>query len=109
MAAERAGMGVPETVHADAAREVQVFLPVLGLERRALPADEDEARALVGVHEPVAHEIIVPMPVSLNSSTSSECGERPSTMWARSTPPSTALAQHSTFGIIPFDTMPSFT
>src|SRR5690606_8922688 len=43
----------------------------------------------------------VPIPLLVNSSTSTECGTRPSMIAAASTPPSTASRQARIFGIIP--------
>ncbi len=50
---------------------------------------------------PVTASTIVPTPESVNSSSSSAWGTRPSRMWARLTPARTARAQASTLGIMP--------
>ena len=80
-------------------------------EPRALPAHELDRRAGVGVHRVAALEglqlldahgvTMVPMPASVNSSSSSECGRRPSMMWADPTPPRTASTQAPSFGRMP--------
>src|SRR5437763_840908 len=51
-------------------------------------------------------KILVPIPASVNSSSSSECGSRPSMMCAAVTPPSTACAQAASLGRIPPVTAP---
>ena len=50
---------------------------------------------------------IVPMPASVNTSSSSTCSIRPSRMCARRTPLRTACVQLATFGIIPPAIVPS--
>ena len=45
--------------------------------------------------------ISVPMPLSVNSSSSTECSTRPSMMWAVRTPVFTASSAHSIFGSMP--------
>ena len=44
---------------------------------------------------------MVPMPASVNSSSSSECGWEPSMMWAEETPPRIASTQAPSFGRMP--------
>ena len=54
-----------------------------------------------------AEPIFVPCPALVNSSSSNECGTRPSTMCAADTPPSIAFRQAASFGRIPPPTEPS--
>ena len=74
-------------------------LPSSSHSRAPCAADELDAHPSVGRDQVVALEgleigeghtaglILVPMPASVKSSSSSECGTRPSTMWAKVTPP----------------------
>ena len=55
---------------------------------------------------PATSEIFVPCPASVNSSSSSECGTRPSTMCAEPTPARTESRHASSFGRIPPPTPP---
>jgi hypothetical protein len=50
---------------------------------------------------PTAGLILVPMPASVKSSSSSECGTRPSTMWAKVTPPWIASRHALSLGRMP--------
>ena len=50
---------------------------------------------------------MVPMPASVNSSSSSTWGMRPSSRWAERTPPARAVRQASILGIMPPATVPS--
>ena len=54
-------------------------------------------------HAHLSSTTIVPTPASVNSSTSSACGVRPSMMCALLTPPRTARTHACAFGIIPVD------
>src|SRR5581483_4189677 len=45
--------------------------------------------------------IVVPTPSGVNSSSTSACSTRPSSRWIRGTPPSSARAAASSFGIMP--------
>ena len=76
-------VAVAEVVDGDPAQEVEV-LHALGVRQHAAGAgDELHVVARVGRSERhVAGLTFVPMPASVNSSSSSECGSRPSMMWA---------------------------
>src|SRR5262249_9040924 len=52
-------------------------------------------------------QILVPTPASVNTSSSSTCGTRPSRMCAAPLPPATASRQVSTLGIMPPEMVPS--
>ena len=66
---------------------------------RSASASEPRAPAARRASSARPHAVIfVPMPASVNSSSSSECGRRPSTMWAASTPPEIASTQAASFG-----------
>src|SRR6185437_2707140 len=96
---------VAEVRHRDAAEEVEVLVALLVPQPRTLAAHEldrlarvggDHARALELLQVGQAHvvaSIIVPMPSSVNSSSSSEWGTRPSRMCAALTPASIASTQ----------------
>src|SRR5690606_3207206 len=106
--------------HGDAPEEVQVAVLVGVVHPRALavceqrepPAQAHQIACRVVV--PVTHHFVplrslraspattsVPIPLLVNSSTSTECGTLPSMIAAASTPPSTASRQARIFGIIP--------
>ena len=99
IACTTARVAVPEAVDGQAGLEVEVLVALVVPQPRALAADELDAHPRVGGDEVVALEglevgeghtaglILVPMPASVKSSSSSECGTRPSTMWAKVTPP----------------------
>src|SRR3977135_1927124 len=102
---------MPDRADRDAAEEVEV-LPALRVpEQRALAAHELDRRALVGAHQVAllqglqigqVHGVtIVPMPASVKSSSSSECGLRPSMMWADWAPPRIASTQAPSLGRMP--------
>ena len=55
----------------------------------------------------MAGRTLVPTPASVNSSSSSECGWRPSMMCANETPPWIASMQACSFGRIPPDVVAS--
>ena len=84
------GVAVPDARHADAREEVEVLAPLVVPQPRALAAHELDGKARVGRNHALALErlelgqgharIFVPMPASVNSSSSSVCGARPSTM-----------------------------
>src|SRR5690606_12753202 len=107
------GVGVPESVHSDAGDHVEVLASIGVPDAGALTAhDHDRRGAVVVTHDRApavgplrgghhSSTTIVPIPVSVKTSTSTACGMRPSTTWARVTPPSTASRQASIFGNIP--------
>src|ERR1019366_7196342 len=77
---------------------------VLALERLQLRQRRREDLILAGERGGLAHlpgPILVPCPASVNSSSSSECGTRPSTIWAKETPPLIASRQAASLGRIP--------
>ena len=104
-------VAVPELHDRDAGEEVEVLVALGVPEARALAAHELDRVARVGRHRGVALELLesrrlsghtfVPMPASVNSSSSSECGSRPSTMCAAPTPARRASPQASSFGSMP--------
>ena len=57
------------------------------------------------VHDSSVECIVVPTPVLVRSSSSSECGVMPLMMCARNTPESSAWMHDFSFGIMPVDTM----
>ncbi len=87
-------VAVPEAVDGQAGLEVEVLVALVVPQARALAADELDPETRVGGDLMVALEqleageghtaglILVPMPASVKSSSSSECGTRPSTMCA---------------------------
>ena len=81
---DHARMAVAEVVDRDPAQEVEVLdRPSQSVSQHPGTGDELDRVARVGVRE--AHEAgltFVPMPASVNSSSSSECGSRPSMMCA---------------------------
>ena len=100
---DHAGVAVADVEHRDPGQEVQVLVALGVPQPHARAADELdrgagvgadgvaalellellERRALIGrAAAHVAGPIFVPCPASVNSSSSSECGTRPSTMWA---------------------------
>src|SRR5262249_52702238 len=102
-------VGAAERVDRDPAQQVQIRPAVLVHHGRTLAADQGQRRRPVGVHAasgPAVHQAhdgttIVPNPSSVNTSSSIECGTRPSTTCAAGTPPLTARRQASIFGTIP--------
>ena len=82
----------------------------------ALPAHELDRRPRIGRHRVARLERLqlgdasrvtfVPIPASVNSSSSSACGRRPSMMWADPTPPRIASTQAPSFGRMPPATSP---
>jgi hypothetical protein len=78
------GMAVAGVADGDAGQEVEVLVAVRVPQPHALAADELDrlARVVVGQRAHCAGRTFVPMPASVNSSSSSECGARPSMMWA---------------------------
>ena len=83
------GMAVTDRSDRDAGEEVEVFLAFVVEEQRALAPDELDSGPFVGLHhvsglvglQLFIHGVtIVPMPTSVKSSSSSECGRRPSMM-----------------------------
>ena len=129
------GVAVPEAGDGEAREEVEVPAAVAVPHPGPLAAHELQRRRPVGRHERAAVErrcphglgrgsacdrsaseasglrgrnvIIVPTPASLNSSSSSTCGSRPSSRWADPTPLVTAWRQAAIFGIIPPVSVPS--
>src|ERR1700733_2777299 len=99
--------------HTNSPQEVEVLLAVLVVEPRSLSPHELHREARVGADHATAlyllqlsdghvpATILVPMPASVNSSSSSEWGMRPSMMWADETPPSIASTQAASFGRMP--------
>ena len=81
---------------ADVRRDRVVALELLELGERRGHCDSD-----------FAGTIRVPCPASVNSSSSSECGTRPSTMCANETPPWIASTAARSFGRIPPETVES--
>src|SRR5439155_186451 len=112
--ANHIGMAVPDAGDGDPAQEVQVLVALVVPQPRALPPHELHGRARVRGHHELALErlelgkgharILVPMPASVNSSSSSEWGTRPSMMWALVTPPSSAVTHASSLGRMPPET-----
>src|SRR5262245_57094051 len=112
-------MAVPQTVNRDAAEKIEVFLAVGIPDFAAAAFDQGDGRAGVSFGDvlfgergdvPVLHHFrttSVPTPSLVKISKSTACFTRPSMMWVFSTPPLSALMQHSTFGIIPEPTTPS--
>src|SRR5204862_4303047 len=100
----------------DPGEEVEVLVAVGVPQARPLAAHELDRVPRVGWHQVFALEclqlghahavIFVPIPPSVNSSSSTLWGVRPSTMCALVTPPSTAPRQASSFGRIPPETSP---
>src|ERR1039458_86648 len=97
----------------DAAEEIEVLVAVLVPQMWALPANElhgearvrsDHTRTLELLQLSQAHvaaSILVPIPASVNSSKSNECGVRPSRMCAALTPWWIASRQACNLGRIP--------
>src|SRR4051794_14439579 len=108
---------MPELHHRDPCEEVEVLVALGIPQPRALAAHELDGQPGVGAHHEVALERLevgerhgttfVPMPSSVNSSSSTECGSRPSTMCAAPTPFSTACRQDASFGRMPPEMSPS--
>src|SRR5690606_13973922 len=107
------GVCVPERVHGDAAEEVEVtstrgvpqVAALAALEQRH-PRPEAAYEVALRLDPPgrrIRHPetTSVPIPFSVNISTSTECGTRPSMIAAVSTPPSTASRHACILGIIP--------
>src|SRR4051794_28241177 len=112
-------MAMAELHDGDAGEEVEIFVAVGVPELRAFAANELDRAAAVGRHQVVTLErlklahgharsaIFVPMPTSVNSSSNTLCGLRPSTMCALGTPPSTAARHASSFARMPPPTFAS--
>src|SRR5208282_2870568 len=49
--AHQSRMRVPQRIHRDAAKKIQILSPMLIVEVAALPADEDQRRAPIGIHQ----------------------------------------------------------
>src|SRR6476619_6326800 len=116
-------MAVPDRADRDPGDEVEVLLVVGVPKPGPLAAHELDGRPPVGLHHVAmlerlqlfeAHRTskrvcrtrhqgvtIVPMPASVNSSSSKECGLRPSMMWAYWVPTPIASMQACSFGRIP--------
>ncbi|AFU00665.1 ion transporter [Nocardia brasiliensis ATCC 700358] len=118
-------MGVAETVDRDAAEEIDIAVTVRVVDHRTRATHQRQLRGAVVVHhrggpplleflvfahcfvpsgEPApagAGVTIVPIPSPVNSSSSTECGMRPSMTWAVGTPPCTARKQASILGTMP--------
>src|SRR5262245_54319020 len=113
------GMAVAETVDGNAAKKIEIFFAVGVPNLAASTFDEGDRRASVSFGDeligergdiPVLHHFLttsVPTPSLVKISKSTACFTRPSMMWVFSTPPLSALMQHSTLGIIPEPTTPS--
>src|SRR5699024_5221656 len=94
-------MAVAEDVDRDPAEQVEVGSAVDVGDHRAVTAGQRQRWGAVVVHHhglpPVleSHPLttLVPVPSSVNSSTSTQCWTRPSMTWALGTPPSTARRQ----------------
>ena len=110
---DHARMAVAEVRDRDPAEEVEVLVALGVPQARALAAHELDGQARVGGvrcsrssslqlgERSRAASIFVPMPSSVNSSSNSECGTRPSTMCAAPTPPWIASTQAASFGRMP--------
>src|SRR6185437_1273301 len=102
----------------DPAQEVEVLVALLVPQQRAVSSHELDRQARVGADHALGLDalqlgerhassasapsvILVPMPASVNSSSSSECGVRPSRMCAAETPASIAWRHASSFGRMP--------
>ena len=110
-----ARVAVADVQHRDPGEEVEVLVAVGIPQPAAGAAHERDRVARVGADRVVALErlqllqrgrhqidpIFVPWPASVNSSSSSECGTRPSTMCAEETPPWIASRHAASFGRIP--------
>ena len=99
-------VAVPDVADGDPAEEVEVLAPLGVPQPGALSAHELDVVAGVVAHHRVAGahragRTFVPTPASVKSSSSSECGTRPSTMWANGTPPWMASRQACSLGRIP--------
>src|SRR5260221_8754815 len=104
-------VAVADRADRDPGEEVEVFLPLGVPEQRAFAAHELDRRPPVSLHQeaPIErlqllqlHDVtIVPMPASVKSSSSSECGLRPSRMWADWAPPRIASTQAPSLGRMP--------
>src|ERR1700744_6135752 len=106
-------MTMPKDVDGDATDQVQVGLPVHIGDHCAVSAGQCDRGDAVVVHHHrgppplhrccVAHALttFVPLPSSVNNSTSTQCSTRPSIMCAVGTPPPTARRHASTLGIMP--------
>src|SRR3954465_68980 len=97
-----ARMAVPDVVDRDARQEVEVLV-ALGVAQDAPGAGYELDRVTRGGgrqrHD--AGLTFVPIPASVNSSSSSECGRRPSMMCANVTPPWIASTHACSFGRMP--------
>ena len=108
---DHGGVAVADRADRDPGEEVEVLLALGVPEQGALAADELDRRAPVGPHQVALLEglevgevhgvTIVPMPASVKSSSSSECGLRPSMMWADWAPPRIASTQAPSLGRMP--------
>src|SRR5262249_27766948 len=117
-------VGVAEPRHGQPRQEVEVAPALVVEELGPRPPDEGHGWVRIGVHEGAAvragrHDAtapppgsltgdpagvaatMVPTPRSVNTSSKSAWGTRPSRMWARPTPPRTARAHASTLGTMP--------
>src|SRR5580693_533959 len=106
-------VAMAEYVDRDAAEQVQVALAVHVGDRGTVTAGQSHRRGGVVIHHhgfpPLPHHLrmghadttLVPVPSSVNSSTSTQCLTLPSMTCALGTPPATALRQASILGIIP--------
>ena len=100
----RPRVAVPGVADADAREEVEVLVP---RRRRAARSPRPRrtrpgsARRFGASALTRPGRIFVPRPASVNSSSSSECGTRPSTMCAKPTPPWIASRHACSFGRMP--------
>src|SRR4030095_8360620 len=113
------GMTVAEAVNGNAAKKIEILFAVGVPNFASSTFDEGDRRAGVSFCDvlfgergdiPVLHHFrttSVPTASLVKISKSTACFTRPSRMWVLSTPPLSALMQHSTLGIIPEPTTPS--
>src|SRR5439155_4748823 len=110
------GMSVTQQVDRDAGHHIQVLLPLVVPGDHALSLHEGDRKTLEGAHEVGVlgiHQLLrrhavtmVPIPASVNSSSSRECATRPSMTCACGTL-SSERRQASSLGIMPPLTTPS--
>src|ERR1700733_7365305 len=112
-------MTMPQNVDGYATEQIQVGHPVHIGDHRAVTAGQCDRRDAVVIdhhgrppllhHCCVGHSLttFVPVPSSVNNSTSTQCSMRPSMMCALGTPPPTARRHASILGIIPVSSVGS--
>src|SRR5262245_38851551 len=111
-------IAMAQAVDRDAGEKIEILFAVGIPDLAAPPLDQRDRRARVGLRHvlvgqrcdlPVVHfrTTSVPTPSLVKISSNTACFTRPSMIWVFSTPPLSALMQHSTFGIMPDPTTPS--